>query len=78
MASLAISSKGQITLPARLRRQVGLALHEKVQVLAEGDHLVVRKADSLLKWQGALGKAKADERGVMQDEVADQVRGKKK
>ena len=79
MATVQISSKGQITLPASLRRLAGLELHDPVQVLAEGDHLVVRKAGSILDWQGKFkAKGRAREQAAMLDAVAEHVLGRKR
>ncbi len=79
MATVHISSKGQITLPAALRRQAGLGLHDPVVVAAEGDHLVVRKAGSILDWRGKFkARSRAAEQAAMMDAVADHVRGRSK
>jgi AbrB family looped-hinge helix DNA binding protein len=78
MATVHISSKGQITLPAALRRLAGLELHDPVLVVAEGDHLVVRKAGSILSWQGKFkAKPRAQEQADLLDAVAEHVQGRK-
>jgi AbrB family looped-hinge helix DNA binding protein len=79
MATVHISSKGQITLPATLRRLAGFNLNDPVVVLAEGDHLVVRKAGSILDWKGKFkGKPRVAEHAAMMDAVADHVLGRGK
>ena len=52
-----VSTKGQITLPAELRRQLGIKAHDRVVVgLAHGT-IVIKPARSLLELEGFLGKA---------------------
>lgn len=77
MATVLISSKGQITLPAALRRQAGLSLHEPVVVVAEGDHLLVRKAGNILDWRGAVkARPREVEKNALLDAAAGHVRGR--
>lgn len=42
MALLQISKKGQILIPSRLRKRLGLKPGAAVQVVEEADHLIVR------------------------------------
>lgn len=39
-----LSSKGQLVLPARVRRQLGLAQGERLTIEVRGDELVLRPA----------------------------------
>jgi AbrB family looped-hinge helix DNA binding protein len=52
-----VSSKGQITLPAELRRQLGIKAHDRVMVGMAQGAIVSRPAGSLLELEGFLGKA---------------------
>lgn len=77
MATVLISSKGQITLPAALRRQAGFDLHDPVVVVAEGDHLLVRKAGNILDWRGAVkARPREVEQNALLDAAAGHVRGR--
>lgn len=52
-----ISSKGQITLPAALRRRLGIKARDKVTVEVEDAGIVIRPVSSLFQLEGFLGKA---------------------
>lgn len=77
MPLCAISSKGQITLPARLRRKVGIAPHDRVLVEAEEDKIVIRPAGDLFSYEGFLGQALSPEEECqgMQRAAADHAQG---
>ncbi len=43
MSTTTLSSKSQIVIPARIRRRLGLAPGDRLEVEVEGDHLIIRK-----------------------------------
>ncbi len=51
-----ISSKGQVVLPAEMRRRYGLAAGDELEIVDAGDHLVVRPAegDPVARLRGLL------------------------
>ena len=57
-----VSIKGQITLPARFRRKLGLGPQGRVTIEAEGDAIVVRAAADFFELEGFLGKALSPEK----------------
>ncbi|MBI4704393.1 MAG: AbrB/MazE/SpoVT family DNA-binding domain-containing protein [Deltaproteobacteria bacterium] len=57
MSVATVSSKGQITLPAGLRRRLGIAPGDRVVIEAAGDAIVVRPAADLFALAGFLGRA---------------------
>jgi len=57
MRTSTISTKGQITLPATLRKKLGLKAHDRVTFESEGEAIVIRKAIDIFELQGCLGKA---------------------
>jgi AbrB family looped-hinge helix DNA binding protein len=67
-----ISSKGQITLPASLRRKLGIKPHDRVRVELGDQAILVKPAPDLFVLEGFLGKALpvAVERARMRKAVA--------
>jgi antitoxin PrlF len=66
MPTLLVSSKGQIVLPAALRRRLGMGAGAKVEVLEESDGLKLRVVRSVATADltGMAGMVKAPSRGV--------------
>lgn len=66
MSTLLVSSKGQIVLPAALRRRLGLGAGAKLEVLEEPDGLKLRVVRSVATadLSGLAGMVKAPTRGV--------------
>ena len=77
MSIATISSKGQITLPAEARRQLGIHPHDPVVVELEKDAIMIRPAPDIFKYKGVLGKAlpREKEREEMMKAVAAHVLG---
>jgi antitoxin PrlF len=61
MATSTLSSKGQITLPVRMRRQLGLQPNDAVTIDTVGDTIVTRRAADFFALKGFLGKALSPE-----------------
>jgi antitoxin PrlF len=66
MPTLSVSSKGQIVLPAELRRRLGMGAGAKLEVLEESDGLKLRVVRSMatVDIAGMAGLVKAPARGV--------------
>lgn len=66
MSTLLVSSKGQIVLPAELRRRLGLGTGTRLEVLEEADGVKLRIVRSIPKTDlaGLAGMVKAPARGV--------------
>jgi antitoxin PrlF len=66
MSTLTVSSKGQIALPADLRRKFGLVAGARCEVLEEGDGLRLRVIRSVTKVdvQELAGVLKLPARGI--------------
>ena len=58
MAISTVSSKGQITLPAKARREVGLRPHDRVMIEVEDDLIIVRPIRDFMELAGFLGEAR--------------------
>ncbi len=61
MAISTISSKGQVTLPARMRRQLKLKPQDAVTIETVGDAIVIKRATDFFELEGFLGKALPDD-----------------
>ena len=66
MSTLLVSSKGQIVLPAALRRRLGMGAGARIEVLEESDGLKLRvvRAVATADMTGMAGMIKATARGV--------------
>ena len=62
MTEVSVTTKGQITIPAELRRKFGIEAGSKVEVMDEESRIVVRKITSILDLAGSsAGKAEVAE-----------------
>ncbi|MFH1092248.1 MAG: AbrB/MazE/SpoVT family DNA-binding domain-containing protein [Pseudomonadota bacterium] len=52
-----ISAKGQITLPAHIRKKLGLKPNDRVLLETMNDAIVIRRAADFFELEGFLGKA---------------------
>jgi len=66
MSTLLVSSKGQIVLPAALRRRLGMGAGARIEVLEEADGLKLRvvRAVAAADLSGLAGMVTARARGV--------------
>lgn len=66
MSSLLVSSKGQIVLPAALRRRLGMGPGARIEVVEEPDGLKLRVVRAVAKadLSSMAGMVKAPARGV--------------
>ena len=66
MSTLLVSSKGQIVLPAEMRRRLGMGAGARIEVLEESDGLKLRvvRAVATADMTGMAGMVKAKARGV--------------
>jgi antitoxin PrlF len=66
MSTILVSSKGQIVLPAALRRRLGMNAGARIEVLEEPDGLKLRviRPVATADLTGMAGMAKARARGV--------------
>jgi len=66
--SSTISSKGQITIPQRIRERLGVSVGDRVEFVIEGDHTIIRPGraaeNPFEKYRGALGKFHGGEKGI--------------
>jgi len=74
-----ISAKGQITLPAKLRKKFGLRPNDRVVVESTGEGILIRSAGDFFELGGFLGKGlpREEERARMMKGIAARFRGKR-
>ncbi|MCX7015749.1 MAG: AbrB/MazE/SpoVT family DNA-binding domain-containing protein [Candidatus Sumerlaeota bacterium] len=72
-----ISTKGQVTLPARMRKELGIKAHDRVMVESTKNGILIRQVPSIFELEGFLGKGLSpdEERRLMMKGVADHVLG---
>jgi AbrB family looped-hinge helix DNA binding protein len=72
-----VSSKGQVTLPAQIRKQLGIGPNDRVTIDTVDDAIVIRRAPDLFELKGFLGKhlPEREEREQMQQAAATHVKG---
>lgn len=78
MATSTISTKGQITLPANLRKRLGMKPHDRVLIECTDNAIAIKRAADFFKFEGFLGKAlpEAEERKRMMRAVSLRARGR--
>ena len=74
-----ISAKGQIPLPAKLRKKFGLRPNDRVVVESTDEGILIRSAGNFFELEGFLGKGlpRGEERARMMKGVAAHLRGKR-
>jgi len=67
-----ISTKGQVTLPARMRRRLGLRPNDRVLIQEADDAILIKRAADFFELEGFLGQPlpEAEERRRMMEEAA--------
>ena len=73
MSLSTVSSKGQITLPAKLRKELGIHFRDKVQFFIRGNEIVIKPLHSFRQLRGSLHPREGDQRKAMRDAVARHV-----
>lgn len=56
MATVSVSEKGQITLPAAMRRKLGIGVRSRVEVIEREGELVIRPLKTIRDVQGIFRK----------------------
>jgi AbrB family looped-hinge helix DNA binding protein len=73
MSLATVSSKGQITLPAKVRLQLGIRSKDKVQFFVRENEIVIKPLRSFRQLRGSVSPRKGDQRKTMRDVVARHV-----
>lgn len=75
MSLATVSSKGQITLPAKVRLKLGIRSRDKVQFFVRENEIVIKPLRSFRQLRGSVSPKKGDQRKAMRDAVAQHVMG---
>ena len=75
MSLATVSSKGQITLPAKIRLKLGIRSKDKVQFFVRENEIVIKPLRSFRQLRGSVSPRKGDQRKAMRDAVAQHVMG---
>ncbi len=77
MAVSTVSTKGQVTLPAQVRKKLGIKPNDRVIIEAVDDAVLIRRAPDFFALKGFLGGAvpEAEERGKTRRGIAAHVKG---
>lgn len=73
MSLATVSSKGQITLPAKIRKEFRIRSMDKVQFLVRDDEIVIRPLRSLRDLRGSISPVKGDAREAAREAVSRHV-----
>jgi AbrB family looped-hinge helix DNA binding protein len=80
MAIATISTKGQVTLPASLRKRLGMKPHDRVSIESTEEGILIKPVPSLFDFEGFAGKAlpREEELRRAMKGVADHQLGRRK
>ncbi len=73
MSLATVSSKGQITLPAKIRAILGIRSKDKVQFIIRDNEIIIKPLRSFRELRGTIKPKKGDPRKVARDSVARHV-----
>ena len=73
MSLAVVSSKGQITLPAKVRNLLNIHPKDKVQFIVRDDEVVIKPLRSLRELRGSIPAKEGDSREAVQDAVSQHV-----
>ena len=73
MTEVAVTKKGQITIPVEIRRKFGIEESSKVEVVEEEGKIVIRKRPSIFDLAGSgAGKGSVEELKRMLDQMREE------
>lgn len=70
MSLATVSSKGQITLPAKIRTKLGIRSKDKVQFFVRNNEIIIKPLRSFRELRGTITPRKGDSRKAMHEAVA--------
>ncbi len=73
MALSTVSSKGQITLPAKIRASLGINSKDKIQIIMRDNEIVLKPLKSFRDLRGSIPFKKGDSRKKMAEAVAQHI-----
>ena len=73
MSLATVSSKGQITLPTKIRKILGIRSKDKVQFIIRDNEIVIKPLRSFRELRGTIKPKKGDPRKVARDAIAKHI-----
>ncbi len=73
MSFVKISSKGQITIPAKIRNLLGVEAKDKLELLVRDNEVVIQPLKSFRKFRGSVAHKTGNARSIMEDAIAKHV-----
>ena len=73
MGLVTVSSKGQITLPAKIRKGLGIRSKDKVQLIVRNNQIIIKPHRSFRELRGILASKKGNPRKTIHDAAARHV-----
>jgi len=73
MSLATVSSKGQITLPTKIRKIMGIRSKDKVQFIIRDNEIIIKPLRSFRELRGTIKPKKGDPRKVVRAAVAQHV-----
>ena len=73
MSFVKISSKGQITIPAKIRAFLGVEVKDKLELLVRNNQVVIQPVKPFRELRGSVVHKKGDAKEVMENAVAKHV-----
>ena len=75
MSLATVSSKGQITLPAKIRSEFGIRSKDKIRFLVRDNEIIIKPLQSFRELRGTVKPRKGDYRKAARDAIARHVMG---
>ncbi len=73
MSFVTLSSKGQITIPIKIRNMLGVEAKDKLELLVRGKEVVIQPVKSFREFRGSVVPKKGDARKTVKKAVAKHV-----
>ena len=73
MSLATVSSKGQVTLPAKVRHELGIRSKDKVRFFVRDNEIVIKPLRSFRQLRGSIRPKKGDPRKPVRDAAARHV-----
>jgi AbrB family looped-hinge helix DNA binding protein len=76
MYSAKVTSKGQITIPKKVRDRMGVAEGEEIYFVEDKDGFLIKKAVKKSPFDEWVGYLRGKTNGISSDEIVDAMRGR--
>ncbi len=73
MSLATVSSKGQITLPARIRSEFDIKVRDKVQFIVRNDEIILKPVRSFRELRGSVAYREGDSEDILGKAVSEHV-----